>query len=154
MKKLVAVVGPTAAGKSALAIEVARRFDGEIVNADSRLLYRGFDIGTAKPSRDERVGVPHHLVDILGRGRTRTAWPRFWTMRGVWSKKSRRVAACRYSLAGPASMPGAYLEGWDVPQCWAGCQTAPESRGDAGERGLGQRRWPPGRVGSGGDGDH
>ena len=68
MKRLVAVVGPTAAGKSALAIEMARRFDGEIINADSRLLYRGLDIGTAKPSLDERLDVPHHLVDVLDPG--------------------------------------------------------------------------------------
>ena len=65
MKRLVAVVGPTAAGKSALAVEVARKFDGEIINADSRLLYRGLDVGTAKPTPEERRGVPHHLVDIL-----------------------------------------------------------------------------------------
>ncbi len=59
------IVGPTGTGKSALAIEVAERIGAEIVNADSRLLYRGMDIGTAKPSLAERRRVPHHLVDIL-----------------------------------------------------------------------------------------
>ena len=61
---LLAVVGPTAAGKSALAIELASRLGGEIVNADSMQLYRGMDIGTAKVPPAERHGVPHHLLDI------------------------------------------------------------------------------------------
>ena len=59
------VAGPTAVGKSALAMEAARRFDGEIVSADSRQAYLGMDIGTAKPTEADRADVPHHLVDIL-----------------------------------------------------------------------------------------
>ena len=62
---LVAIVGPTATGKSALALHLAQRLNGEVVNDDSRLVYRGMDIGTAKPSREERALVPHHLVDTL-----------------------------------------------------------------------------------------
>ncbi|MBI4220115.1 MAG: tRNA (adenosine(37)-N6)-dimethylallyltransferase MiaA [Chloroflexi bacterium] len=65
MTRLVAVVGPTAAGKSALGVEIASAHGGEVINCDSRLFYRGFDIGTAKPSKDEMRGVPHHLIDIL-----------------------------------------------------------------------------------------
>ncbi|WP_433537633.1 tRNA (adenosine(37)-N6)-dimethylallyltransferase MiaA [Micromonospora sp. CA-249363] len=61
---VVAVVGPTAAGKSALSIALAHALDGEVVNADSMQLYRGMDIGTAKLTPDERDGVPHHLLDI------------------------------------------------------------------------------------------
>jgi tRNA dimethylallyltransferase len=61
---LIALVGPTAAGKSDLAMELARRLPGEIVNADSMQLYRGMDIGTAKPSAAERSAVPHHVYDI------------------------------------------------------------------------------------------
>ncbi len=61
---VVAVVGPTAAGKTALAVALARRFGGEVVNADSMQLYRGMDIGTAKPDVAEREGVPHHLLDL------------------------------------------------------------------------------------------
>jgi tRNA dimethylallyltransferase len=61
---IVTVVGPTAAGKSALALDLAIAIDGEIVNADSMQLYRGLDIGTAKLSVDERRGIPHHLLDI------------------------------------------------------------------------------------------
>ena len=58
------IVGPTGAGKSALAIEVATRLGAEIVNADSRQVYRGMNLGTAKPSAPERRGVAHHLIDI------------------------------------------------------------------------------------------
>ena len=64
-KSLVCVVGPTAVGKTALAVVLARRFGGEVVNADSRQVYRGMTIGTAKPTEAERAAVPHHLVDIL-----------------------------------------------------------------------------------------
>ncbi|MEU5897213.1 MULTISPECIES: tRNA (adenosine(37)-N6)-dimethylallyltransferase MiaA [Streptomyces] len=62
--RVIAVVGPTAAGKSDLGVFLAQRLGGEIVNADSMQLYRGMDIGTAKLTPDERGGVPHHLLDI------------------------------------------------------------------------------------------
>src|SRR5438477_11827666 len=62
---LVAIVGPTASGKSALGVNLAERFGGEIVACDSTQLYRGFDIGTAKPTLGERAEVPHHLLDVL-----------------------------------------------------------------------------------------
>jgi tRNA dimethylallyltransferase len=62
---LVAVVGPTATGKSDLAVALARVLGGEVVNADAMALYRGMDVGTAKPSGAERAGVPHHLLDVL-----------------------------------------------------------------------------------------
>lgn len=61
----VAVIGPTATGKSALAIELALRLGGEIINADAMQLYRGMDIGTAKVPVHEREGVPHHMLDVL-----------------------------------------------------------------------------------------
>ena len=64
-QKLVAIVGPTGVGKSALAIALAARFGGEVVNADSRLVYRGMDIGTAKPSKTDREAVRHHLIDLV-----------------------------------------------------------------------------------------
>lgn len=62
---VVTVVGPTASGKSALAVEVALALGGEVVNADAFQLYRGMDVGTAKPTPQERRGVPHHLLDVL-----------------------------------------------------------------------------------------
>src|SRR5467141_3935804 len=62
---LVVVVGPTASGKSALGVKLAERLGGEVVACDSTQLYRGFDIGTAKPTPSERRGIPHHLMDVL-----------------------------------------------------------------------------------------
>ena len=64
-RSLIAVVGPTATGKTRLALELAEAVDGEIVNADSRQVYRYMDIGTAKPTRDELAHATHHLIDIV-----------------------------------------------------------------------------------------
>lgn len=61
---LIVIVGPTAVGKTALALYLAETLDGEIVSADSRLFYRGMDIGTAKPKPEDRARIPHHLIDI------------------------------------------------------------------------------------------
>ncbi len=63
-RPLICVVGPTGAGKSAFAINIAESFDGEVVNCDSLQIYKGFDIGTAKLPLDQRRGIPHHLIDI------------------------------------------------------------------------------------------
>jgi tRNA dimethylallyltransferase len=65
MNRLLAVVGPTGVGKSRLALDLAQAFDGEIVSADSRQVYRYMDIGTAKPTREELSLIPHHLIDIV-----------------------------------------------------------------------------------------
>lgn len=65
MPRVVSIVGATATGKSGLALELAERLGGEIVNADALQVYRGFDIGTAKPAPEEQRRVPHHLLDIL-----------------------------------------------------------------------------------------
>lgn len=65
---LLVITGPTAAGKSAVAVEVALRINGEIISADSMMVYRGMDIGTAKPTLAERKGVPHHLIDVVDPG--------------------------------------------------------------------------------------
>ena len=61
---LVVIVGPTAVGKTAVSIELAKKLGGEIVSADSRLFYKGMDIGTAKPTLEEMAGVPHHMIDV------------------------------------------------------------------------------------------
>ena len=63
--KVIAIVGPTASGKTKMAIDLAKQIDGEIVSADSRLVYKGFDIASAKPTPEEREGIPHHLIDIV-----------------------------------------------------------------------------------------
>lgn len=62
--RCIALMGPTASGKSAYALELAERLGGEIVSVDSALVYRGLDIGAAKPARDEQARVPHHLIDV------------------------------------------------------------------------------------------
>jgi tRNA dimethylallyltransferase len=63
--KLLAIVGPTASGKTDLAIQIARQHGGEVICADSRTVYRSMDVGTAKPTAAERAGVPHHLLDVV-----------------------------------------------------------------------------------------
>lgn len=65
MQHIVAVIGPTASGKTALSVELAKRFSGEIISADSMQIYKTMDIATAKPTEDEKQGIPHHLMDFL-----------------------------------------------------------------------------------------
>ncbi len=65
MQNIVAVIGPTASGKTALSVELAKRFSGEIISADSMQIYKTMDIATAKPTEDEKQGIPHHLMDFL-----------------------------------------------------------------------------------------
>lgn len=65
LKKIIAIVGPTASGKTALSIAVAKKLDGEIISCDSMQIYRKMDIGTAKPTEAEKCGIPHHLIDII-----------------------------------------------------------------------------------------
>lgn len=73
MAPLIVITGPTASGKSGLALELARRHNGEIICADSRTVYEGMDIGTAKPTSDERADVPHHGLDVVRPGERFTA---------------------------------------------------------------------------------
>ena len=73
MQPLLCIVGPTASGKTALSVALAKELDGEIVSADSMQLYRGMDIGTAKATREERQGIPHHMLDILDPGESYSA---------------------------------------------------------------------------------
>ena len=64
MKKLIVICGATASGKTALAVECAKRFDGEVISCDALLVYRGLNIGTAKPTAEEMAEIPHHLIDV------------------------------------------------------------------------------------------
>ena len=63
--KVIAIVGPTASGKTAYSIDLAKQINGEIISADSRYVYKGFNIGTAKPTIEEQDGIPHHMIDIV-----------------------------------------------------------------------------------------
>ncbi len=66
MDKLIVICGPTASGKTALGVALAKALDGEVIGADSMQIYRGMDIGTAKPTAEEMDGVPHHMIDVAG----------------------------------------------------------------------------------------
>lgn len=81
--KVIAIVGATASGKTAYSIELAKKIDGEIVSADSRLVYKGFDIGTAKPTLEERDGIPHHLIDIVE--------PEFDYSAGIYKQQAKNI---------------------------------------------------------------
>ena len=63
--KVIAIAGPTASGKTKMAIDLAKQIDGEIISADSRYVYKGFNIASAKPTLEEQDGIPHHLIDIV-----------------------------------------------------------------------------------------
>jgi tRNA dimethylallyltransferase len=82
---LVVILGPTASGKTTLSLALAERFNGEIVNCDSVAMYREFDIGTAKPSADERSRAPHHLFDFVDPAQYMTA--------GEYARQARQVLA-------------------------------------------------------------
>src|SRR3990167_378950 len=70
--KLIVILGPTASGKTALSLKLAKKFDGEIISADSRAIYKGLDIGSAKPTLTEQKKVPHHLINIVSPDKTLT----------------------------------------------------------------------------------
>jgi tRNA dimethylallyltransferase len=101
---LVVILGPTASGKSALALHIAGRVNGEIISCDSVAVYREFEIGTAKPSPEERAVVPHHMIDIAGPTERVTA--------GDYSRQARQALhdiAARGRLAVVAGGSGLYL---------------------------------------------
>ena len=64
MNNIICIAGPTASGKTALAVELAKELNGEVVSCDSMQIYRGLDVGTAKVTPQEAAGIPHHLIDI------------------------------------------------------------------------------------------
>ena len=114
---LILIVGPTAVGKTEISIQLAERLPsgGEIVSADSRLFYRGMDIGTAKPTREERARVPHHLIDI--------ADPDEILSLAVFQQKAREViedihtrSKLPFLVGGTGQYVRAVTEGWSPPE--------------------------------------
>jgi tRNA dimethylallyltransferase len=93
-RKLVAIAGPTGSGKSDLALRMAHRFGGEIINCDSIQIYRFFDIGSAKSPENEREGIPHHLIDVLNPDQVFTA--------GDFARMGRRIL---HDIAGRGRLP-------------------------------------------------
>jgi tRNA dimethylallyltransferase len=112
---LILIVGPTAVGKTELSMQLAERLNGEVVSADSRLFYRGMDIGTAKPTREEQARVPHHLIDI--------ADPDEILSLAVFQQKARDVIAdihtrnkIPFLVGGTGQYIRAVTQGWSPPQ--------------------------------------
>jgi len=114
-QKLVAVVGPTATGKTALAIGLAQRLGGDIVGADSRQVYRHMDIGTAKPTPEERSLVPCHLIDVVDPDQEFSLAQYLEqagaALEGVWSRGKQPLL-----VGGSGQYVWALLEGWRVPR--------------------------------------
>jgi len=118
---LILIVGPTAVGKTGIAIQLAERINGEIVSADSRLFYRGMDIGTAKPTRAEQARVRHHLIDIAN--------PDEILSLAVFQKMATEAIADIHArdklpllVGGTGQYVRAVTEGWKPPE------VAPDSR--------------------------
>jgi tRNA dimethylallyltransferase len=121
-RKLVAVVGATATGKTTLAVELARRFGGEIIGADSRQVYRHMDIGTAKPTTEEQSRARHHLIDVVDPDEAFSLgqWLELAqaALEDVWSRGKQPMPTGRQALlvGGTGQYVWALLEGWRVPQ--------------------------------------
>lgn len=112
---LILIVGPTAVGKTELAIQLAETLNGEIVSADSRLFYRGMDIGTAKPSPAEMARAPHHLIDIVNPDETLSL--------AVFQQQAREIIAdihkrgkLPFLVGGTGQYIRAVTEGWIPPE--------------------------------------
>ena len=115
MDKLVAIVGPTGIGKTKLAIQLALRFNGEIINADSRQIYRYMDIGTAKPTKDELASVPHHLVDIIAPNQE-FSLPEYQKLANDAINDIQTRNKTPFLVGGSGLYVWAVLEGWVVPK--------------------------------------
>ena len=115
MKKVVAVVGPTATGKTDLALRLALAFEGEIIGADSRQIYRWMDIGTDKPTAEQRARVPHWLVDVADPdeefGLARYLDLAQAALGDIWSRGRQP-----FLVGGTGQYVWALLEGWQVPR--------------------------------------
>lgn len=112
---LIVIVGPTAVGKTTTAIRLCEAFGGEIVSADSRQVYRGMDIGTAKPTPDERQRVPHHLIDILDPDQILTL-AEFQERAYAAVDDIARRGRVPFLVGGTGQYVMAVVEGWTVPE--------------------------------------
>lgn len=112
---MVAVVGPTASGKTRLAISLAERFQGEIINADSRQVYRYMDIGTAKPTLEEQSQVRHHLLDLLNPDQDFSLGT-FLSLAKSAAEDIRSRNRLPLLVGGTGQYIWAFLEGWNVPE--------------------------------------
>lgn len=111
---MVTIVGPTATGKTRLAISLACRFNGEIINADSRQVYRYMDIGTAKPTPAEQQQAPHHLLDLLSPDQS-FGLGAFLSLARTTIKEVQERGCLPMVVGGTGQYIWALLEGWEVP---------------------------------------
>jgi len=118
---LIVIVGPTAVGKTEISIQLAERLDGEIVSADSRLFYRGMDIGTAKPTPEQRARVPHHLIDVADPDQT-------WNLAIFQRAATEAIADIRARGKLPLLVGGTGQYVHAVTHGWAPPPTAPYPR--------------------------
>src|SRR6266540_3968762 len=132
---LILIVGPTAVGKTELAIQLAERLNGEIVSADSRLFYRGMDIGTAKPTPEERARVPHHLIDIAN--------PDEILSLAVFQQKAAEIIAdihtrkkLPFLVGGTGKYIRAVTQGWSPPEVEPDEKLRAELEREKEERGI------------------
>jgi len=132
---LILIVGPTAVGKTELAIQLAERMDGEIVSADSRLFYRGMDIGTAKPTREEMARVPHYLIDIADPDQTLSL--------AVFQQKATTIIAdiharkrLPFLVGGTGQYVRAVTQGWTPPEVEPDERLRAELEREKEERGI------------------
>jgi len=112
---LVVVVGPTAVGKTALSLHLAEALGGEVVSADSRLFYRGMDIGTAKPTPEERARVPHHLIDIAAPDET-VGLAEFQDQAYTAIAEVQTRGKLPLLVGGTGQYVRAVVEGWRIPR--------------------------------------
>lgn len=135
LRRLVAVVGATGTGKSAIALQLAQRLGGEIVNADSRQVYRGMDIGTAKPGLDERRVVRHHLYDVAepADGYSLALYQRQAkeTLDAIWARNT-----FAWLVGGTGQYVWGLLEAWQVPEVEPDPALRAELEAFAAERGY------------------
>ena len=114
-KPLIVILGPTAVGKTEISLQLAERLNGEIVSADSRLFYRGMDIGTAKPSLAERDRVLHHLVDVVDPDEN-------WSLATFQQSAYEAIddihnrGCLPFLVGGTGQYVRAVIEGWDIPE--------------------------------------
>ena len=114
-KNLIVIVGPTAVGKTELSIRLAEAVRGEVISADSRLFYRGMDIGTAKPTREELARVPHHLIDVAKPDQE-------WSLALYLSRTQEVIqeinqrGSVPFLVGGTGQYIQAVIEGWDLPK--------------------------------------